>query len=69
MNKKEQKIFIEDALENIKENGITIGHFLEKIGMSRTNLFFIRKGERELLPEKKEAIITFMKERLIYETD
>lgn len=56
MNKKEQKLFIEGALKELKDGGITIGWFLKAINLSRTHWFFIKKGERPLTQEKQDKI-------------
>jgi hypothetical protein len=56
MNKKEQKLFIGDTVQGLKESGTTIGWFLKTIGMSRTHWFFIKKGERPLTKENIDKI-------------
>jgi hypothetical protein len=69
MDKKEQKIFTSDTVEQLKSGGVTIGWFLKAVGISRTHWHFIKSGERPLTDEKKERIISVLKERLLYTTD
>lgn len=69
MTKKEQQNFIEDTIETLNGGGITIGYFLEKIELSRSHWHFLKNGERPLTEDRKEAIIKFLKERLLFETD
>ncbi len=69
MTKKEQQNFVSDTIETLSGGGITLGYFLEKIETSRSHWHFIKKGERPLTEDKKEAIVKFLKERLLFETD
>jgi hypothetical protein len=69
MTKKEQQNFISDTIDSLNGGGITLGYFLNTIHTSRSHWHFIKKGERPLTEEKKEAIIKFLKERLLFETD
>lgn len=56
MTKKEQKLFIEDALSQLKDSGTTIGWFLKEIDISRTHWFFIKRGDRPLTKKNEEKI-------------
>ena len=69
MDKKQQKAFLNDVADNLRKNGIRIGWFLGQVKISATHWFFMKKGERELTEDKKKVIISFMKEKLIYETE
>lgn len=64
MNKKEQKLFIEDTLQELKDSGTTIGWFLKEINISRTHWFFIKKGERPLTEETEKRISETINKRI-----
>lgn len=56
MTKKEQKLFIEDALTQLKDAGITIKWFLKELDISRTHWFFLKKAERPLTKQIEQKI-------------
>lgn len=69
MDKREQKKFTQETVDTLKEGGVTIGWFLNAVGISRTHWHFIRNAERPLTIEKKEKIISVLKAKLLYETE
>ncbi len=66
MTKREQQVYANVIIGELKKNGISIGFFLKKIGFSRTHWYFIKNGERKLTDEKIEAISKFRIERLMF---
>lgn len=54
MRKKETQIT--DITNIVKERGFRIDYFLKRIGISATHFHFVRKGERTLGKDKKDAI-------------
>lgn len=69
MTTKEQQNFINNTLDSLKDNGLTIGHFLKSVNISRSHWFFLKNGNRPLTEVKKAAIVEFLKSKLIYKTD
>lgn len=68
MKKKEQQIFLDKVSGNLRDNGIMVGWFLKQVKISATHWFFMKKGDRELTDEKKKIIVSFLKQRLIYQS-
>lgn len=56
MNKRKQKLFIDDTLQELGASGTKIGWFLKKIEISRTHWFFLKNGDRNLTDELTEKI-------------
>lgn len=59
MNKKEQKTFCKEIKADVKDAGYSMGHFLKKVGISRSHWYFIKEGDRPVTPEKLKAIAAF----------
>ncbi len=64
MNKKEQKLFIADALAQIKDAGITIKWFLKELDISRTHWFFLKNGERPISKKIETKIYETINKRI-----
>lgn len=60
MNKKEQIKYTNNIKKLVQENGLKIGYFLEKIGISRSHWQFLKKGERPLTEDNKNKIDAFL---------
>lgn len=61
MKREDQVTYLKKIEERLKENGTLKGYFLDKVEISRTHWHFLCKGERPLIPSKKQAIINFFK--------
>lgn len=69
MTKKEQKLFIQEVIKELKNGGITLEWFLKEIGISRTHWFFIKRGERTLKEEKNKKISEVIRKKCYADND
>lgn len=56
MNKKEQQKYISLIEDTLKENDLTIKWLLNKVNVSRSHWYFLRKAHRPLTDETKKNI-------------
>lgn len=56
MNKKEQQKYITSIEDTLKENDLTIKWLLNKVNISRSHWYFLRKADRPLTEGSKKKI-------------
>lgn len=65
MNKKEQIKYIEEVIGTLKEHSLNIGWLQNKINISRSHWYFLKKGDRPLTDERRGQIDTVIRQFLI----
>lgn len=65
MNKREQIKYIEGVIDTLKDHSLNIGWLQNKINISRSHWYFLKKGERPLTDDRKAQIDSTIQRYLI----